>query len=395
MFRVLLVDDEPSLRLTMSEFLRRAGYDVRAASDYDEAAAVGNEQVDVAVVDVNLPGGSGVDLLRQFGGREPYVPFVMITGEPTLSLLPDLVQAGAYDFIAKPVVKDVLLRAVARAGEKKRLTEEKQRLEREVRRHAEELEGRVAERTAELVEANKQLARQAKITALGRAAAQVAHEVKNPLTGLLLYSMHLRERVAGKLAEAELTLIDKIIETTKYMDRTCEQVLDFARPIRLTPQPVDLNRIAADVLQILEPQLAAGAIERRLELGEPEVTGLLDRTSVRAALTNLILNAVQAMPSGGTLGVKTYRADSALGLEVSDTGVGMTAEQLGNIFEPFYSTKSQGLGLGMPYVKKVVEEHRGTIEVESRPAAGTTIRVSLPAAATAGVENASPTNPRG
>lgn len=393
MLRVLLVDDEPSLRLTMSEFLRRAGYEVRAASDFDEAAAFANEQVDVAVVDVNLPGGSGVDLLRQFSGREPYVPFIMITGEPTLSLLPDLVRAGAYDFIAKPVVKDVLLRAVERAGEKKRLTEEKLRLEQEVRSHSEELERRVGERTAELVEANRQLARHAKITALGRAAAQVAHEVKNPLTGLLLYSMHLRERVAGKLTAAELTLIDKIIETTKYMDRTCEQVLDFARPIRLTPQPVDLNRIVADVLQILEPQLAATAVERRLELGEPEVVGTLDRTSVRAALTNLILNAVQAMPSGGTLGVKTCGADGALRLEVSDTGVGMTEEQLGNIFEPFYSTKSQGLGLGMPYVKKVVEEHRGTIEVESRPAEGTTIRVSLPAEA-AGVENASPPNPR-
>ena len=143
-------------------------------------------------------------------------------------------------------------------------------------------------------------------------------------------------------------------------------MLDFARPINLAPQPVDLNRIVADVLQILEPQLAAGAIEKHLEFGEPDVTGMLDQTSVRAALTNLILNAVQAMPTGGTLRVKTSKADGALRLAVSDTGVGMTEEQLENIFEPFYSTKSQGLGLGMPYVKKVVEEHRGTILVESR-----------------------------
>ncbi|HEX7176502.1 MAG TPA: ATP-binding protein [Pyrinomonadaceae bacterium] len=381
MFRVLLVDDEPSLRFTMSEFLKRDGYEVRAVSDYAEAAAVGNEHVDVAVVDVNLPGGSGVDLLRQFSGREPYVPVIMITGEPTLSLLPDIVRAGAYDFIAKPVVKDVLLRAVARASEKKRLTEEKGRLEQEVRRHAEELETRVAERTAELLAAHTRLDRQEKIASLGRIAAQVAHEVKNPLAGLLLYSMHLRDRVAAKLPDDELRLIDKIIETTRYMDRTCEQVLDFARPISLTPLPADLNLIVADVLHILEPQLAAGAIERRLELGEPEVAGVLDQTSIRGALTNLILNAVQAMPSGGTLAVKTLRADGALKVEVSDTGVGMNEEQLGNIFEPFYSTKSRGLGLGMPYVRKVVEEHRGTIQVESRPSAGTTIRVSLPVGA--------------
>ena len=200
MLRVLLVDDEPSLRLTMSEFLRRAGYDVQAVADYNAAAAVANERMDVAVVDVNLPGGSGVDLLKQFAGGESYVPVIMITGEPSLSLMPEIVRAGAYDFITKPVVKDVLLRAVARAGEKKRLVDEKQRLEGEVRRHAEELEKRVAERTAELVAAHERLAHQEKIAALGRAAAQVAHEVKNPLSGLLLYSMHLRERVAGKLA---------------------------------------------------------------------------------------------------------------------------------------------------------------------------------------------------
>lgn len=378
MLRVLLVDDEPSLRLTMSEFLKRAGYDVLAAVDYNGAAAVANDRVDVAVVDINLPGGSGVDLLQQFGEREPYVPVIMITGEPTLSLISDIVRAGAYDFIAKPVVKDVLLRAVARAGEKKRLVDEKSRLEGEVRRHAEELERRVAERTTELVAAHRRLARQEKIAALGRAAAQVAHEVKNPLSGLLLYSMHLKGKAADLLPEGDLSLVDKIIETTNHLIQTCEHVLNFARPINLALRPVDLNRIVFDVLQILEPQFAAGAIERRLELGEPDVAGTLDQTSVRAALTNMILNAVQAMPSGGALTVKTSKADGALLLAVSDTGVGMIGEQLENIFEPFYSTKSYGLGLGMPYVKKVVEEHGGTIRVESRAGGGTTIRVSLP-----------------
>lgn len=378
MLRVLLVDDEPSLRLTMSEFLRRAGYEVLAVADYDGAAAVSNDRMDVAVVDINLPGGNGVDLLQRFRQQEPYVPVIMITGEPTLSLMPDIVRAGAYDFIAKPVVKDVLLRAVSQAAEKKRLVDEKRRLEDEVRRHAEELERRVAERTAELMAAHGRLAHQEKIAALGRAAAQVAHEVKNPLSGLLLYSMHLKGKVTGKLPEGDLVLVDKIIETTNHLIHTCEQVLDFARPIRLAPRPVDLNLIIADVLQILEPHLATGSIASHLEFGEPEVAGLLDQTSVRAAMTNLILNAVQAMLSGGTLGVKTSKADGALRVKVSDTGIGMTEEQIEKIFEPFYSTKSQGLGLGMPYVKKVVEEHRGTILVESRLAGGTTIHISLP-----------------
>ena len=118
-------------------------------------------------------------------------------------MIPEIVRAGAYDFIAKPIIKDVLLNAVARAVEKKRLTDEKRRLEQEIKRYAEELEMRVDERTAELVETHKRLVTQERIAALGRAAAQVAHEVKNPLAGLLLYSLHLKEK-ASNFSESQI-----------------------------------------------------------------------------------------------------------------------------------------------------------------------------------------------
>ena len=376
---VLLVDDEPSIRLTMGEFLKRAGYDVASAADYESAAAVGAEGVDVAVIDINLPGRSGVELLQRLGGAEMYIPVIMITGEPNLSLIPEIVRAGAYDFIAKPIIKDVLLSAVARAWEKKRLVDEKRRLEEEIRRHAEELETRVAERTAQLVEAHQRLAHQEKIAALGRVAAQVAHEVKNPLAGLLLYSLHLKSKVAAKLSEGEVSLIDKIVETINHLTSTVEQILSFARPLSLMPRRADLNRIAGDVLQLLEPQTAANRVEVRLSLAEPDAVGLLDESSLRAALMNLMLNAIQAMPAGGTLGVTTVRTADTLHLGISDTGAGMSEEQTRNIFEPFYTTKPQGLGLGMPFAKKIVEQHGGTISVDSRPGEGTTIRVELPA----------------
>lgn len=376
---VLLVDDEPSIRLTMGEFLKRAGYAVVSAADYESAAAVRAEDVDVAVVDINLPGRSGVELLQRLGGAEVYVPVIMITGEPNLSLIPQIVRAGAYDFIAKPIIKDVLLSAVARAAEKKRLVDEKRRLEEEIKRHAEELETRVAERTAELFEAHQRLAHQEKIAALGRVAAQVAHEVKNPLAGLLLYSLHLRGKVAGKLPEGEAALIDKIVETINHLTSTVEQILSFARPISLAPRRVDLNRVVGDVLQLLEPQLAANRVEVRLCLSEPDAAGVLDESSLRAALMNLMLNAIQAMPGGGTLSVATERTADALRLDISDTGAGMGEEQAKKIFEPFYTTKPQGLGLGMPFAKKIVAQHGGTISFDSRPGEGTTIRVELPA----------------
>ncbi|HEV2861063.1 MAG TPA: ATP-binding protein [Pyrinomonadaceae bacterium] len=387
--RVLVVDDEPNMRWTMGEFLKRAGYDPVPVADFDEAAAaLDSTAVDAAVVDIVLPRRSGVELLKEFAGREPYVPFVMITGEPNSSLVPDIVRAGAYDFIAKPILKEALIKAVARAVERKRLVEEKARLEEEVRRYAAELEVRVSERTAELVEAHKRLAHQEKIAALGRAAAQVAHEVKNPLAGLLLYSMHLRNKAAGKLSESELTVIDKIVNTINHLTATVNQVLDYARPVQLSPRPVDLNQVVSDVLQLLRPQSEAARVEQRTRLDPAGCRASVDEPSMRSALLNLCLNAVQAMPGGGTLTVRTQTRGGAVLVEIEDTGRGMTEEQLKNIFEPFYTTKSQGLGLGMSYAQKIVEQHRGTVAIESRPGAGTTIRVELPGGAEEGAADA-------
>jgi PAS domain S-box-containing protein len=507
-FKVLLVDDEPSIRLTMAEFLKRAGYEVLTASDGDQAdALIRSADIDIAVIDINLPRRSGIELLQVLSQREPYVPVIMMTGEPNLSQVPDIVRAGAYDFIAKPVVKDTILRTVERAAEKKRLSDEKHRLEREIKQHAAELERRVEERTAELAEAHSflnlvldssteyaivavgtdyrialfnrgaeqlfgyaadealgrlprelfvdvthaglnvfrdalkeadalgryqteihlhrsdqsefvasvavtpirapdqrqlgylciihdltaereseatlrrmqaRLAHQEKIAALGRVAAQVAHEVKNPLAGLLLYSMHMRSKLAEKLNEGELELADKIVETINHLMSTVEQIMNFARPLNLTLHEVNLGAVVTGVVQLLQPQITAGNVEMQMRLDESVTCAQLDETSIRAALINLILNAVQAMPEGGRLGVTTGRAEMSLQLEITDTGAGMTEEQIGHIFEPFYTTKSQGLGLGMPYAKRVIEQHQGTINVESRPGVGTRIRVELP-----------------
>ena len=508
--RVLLVDDEPSMRWTMAEFLRRGGYEPLPAADFDGALSlVGDGGVDAAVVDIILPGRSGLELLRELSGRDTYVPVVMITGEPNSPEVAEIVRMGAYDYIPKPILKEALLKAVAGAVERKRLLDEKRRLEQEIKRHAEELEVRVAERTAELeeahnflnlvldssteyaivttdregritlfnrgaermfgyaaaeargqepctlaglegeeehlrrifgeglreaeasgghaVEANfrraggdtfvasvavtpirkhggevighlgvvkdltaeresaerlrrmqERLAHQEKIAALGRAAAQVAHEVKNPLAGLLLYSMHLRGKAADKLAEGELALVDKIVNTINHLTDTVNQVLDYARPINLRPRPVDLNRVVSDVLQLLRPQIEANRVEPRAELDEACCRVVLDEPSIHSALMNLALNAIQAMPDGGALTVRTKHGGAGVELEISDTGVGMSEEQVKNIFEPFFTTKSQGMGLGMPYAQKVVEQHGGAVSIESRPGAGTTVRVKLP-----------------
>ena len=375
---VLLVDDEPSIRLTMGEFLKRAGYSVLTAADYDSAVVHKVEDLDVAVIDINLPGKSGIQLLQKIRDAQIYVPVIMITGEPNLSVIPEIVRAGAYDFIAKPIVKDVLLNAVGRAAEKKRLTDEQRRLEQELKRYSEELEMRVDERTAELIETHKQLVTQERIAALGRAAAQVAHEVKNPLAGLLLYSMHLKSKAAN-FSESEAYLVDKIVETINHLNSRVEQILGFARPVNLTLQPGNFNQIINDILELLRPQLTANKAEVRLSLGQQAAYSMMDEASMRGALMNLILNAIEAMPGGGTLSITVEQIDETLRIEIADTGPGIGEEEAKKIFEPFYTTKEQGLGLGMPYARKIIDQHRGTISLSSKPGEGTRISIALPA----------------
>ena len=507
--KVLIVDDEPSIRLTLAEFLRREGFEPLTAADAAQGAALFGEGVEVAVVDINLPGRSGIELLRELRERDPRVPIIVITGEPNVSHLPEIVRGGAYDFLPKPVLKEAITRAVARAAEKKRLDDEKRRLEEEVRRYAGELEQRVVERTADLAAAHSflnlvldssteyaivaldleycvtlfnrgaellfgytpeeatgrrprelfldverygenvlveclkeadavglyqtemllhrqdgeefpaaialtpivggdlilgylcvmrdltaerraeeslrqmqaRLAHQEKIAELGRVAAQVAHEVRNPLTGLQLYAMHMKTKLADRMSEAELQLADRIIETIYHLSQTVEQIVNFARPLSLERRAVDLNHVVTDLLQLLAPQFDGAHVEPCVELSAEPLRGWLDESSLRSALTNLIINAVQAMNGGGRLSIKTLRDGDGLRIELADTGAGMTREQVGRVFEAFYTTKAKGLGLGMPYAKKVIEEHGGEIGVESSPGEGTLVTVRLPATA--------------
>jgi signal transduction histidine kinase len=230
-----------------------------------------------------------------------------------------------------------------------------------------------------LVEVNQQLAHNEKVATLGRVAAQVAHEVRNPLAGLLLYSEHLKSKIDGKLPNGDVQLIDKIIGTINNLTATTEQILNFARPVTLAPRRVDLNEVARDVIELLSTEISAHSIETKLKLDNSSVSGMLDEPSIRATTLNLVLNAVQAMPAGGHLTISTSNSSDKLLMVISDTGSGMSPDQIKQIFEPFSTTKSRGLGLGMPYAQKIIQQHGGQIVVESQPGKGTDVRIELPA----------------
>ena len=230
----------------------------------------------------------------------------------------------------------------------------------------------------------EQLTHNEKIAALGRMAAQVAHEVRNPLAGLRLYSLHLKGKVEGKIGAAEMSLVDKIINSTNHLSDTVERVISFSRPLTLQRRPADLNHVIKDALQLVEPQLSANKVNVILKregdgaTGTDEATAPVDEASIRSVLINLMLNSIQAMRDGGDLTISTRRSGDSVQVEIADTGVGMSEELLKNVFEPFYTTKSQGLGLGMYHVQKVIQMHGGAIKIESAAGNGTSVKITLP-----------------
>jgi two-component system sensor histidine kinase PilS (NtrC family) len=214
-----------------------------------------------------------------------------------------------------------------------------------------------------------------RLASLGRMAANIAHEIRNPLAAL---SGAVEVMAAGAADDTRERLGQIVLKETGRLNAIIREFLEYARPAPLSPTPVNVAEAVDEVLLLLEHQAPAGTLKAVREF-PPALTWTVDRQQFRQAVWNLCLNAVQAMPEGGELRV-TMTAGGRLVLRVSDTGEGIEAADLGHIFEPFFSTKADGSGLGLALVHRIVQDHGGEIDVYSRPRVGSTFTVTLPAA---------------
>jgi len=214
-----------------------------------------------------------------------------------------------------------------------------------------------------------------RLASLGRMAANIAHEIRNPLAAL---SGAVEVMAAGAADDTRERLGQIVLKETGRLNAIICEFLEYARPAPLSLTPVNVAEAVDEVLLLLEHQAPAGTLKAVREF-PPALTWTVDRQQFRQAVWNLCLNAVQAMPEGGELRV-TMTAGGRLVLRVSDTGEGIEAADLGHIFEPFFSTKPDGSGIGLALVHRIVQDHGGEIDVYSRPRLGSTFTVTLPAA---------------
>ena len=220
-----------------------------------------------------------------------------------------------------------------------------------------------------------------KLASIGRLAAGIAHEINNPLTGVLTFAHLLRKK--ENMGEQDQQDLDVIINETTRVSQIVRGLLDFARERPSVSEPVDMNQVMSRTLRLIRGQKQVEQITFQEDLAEmlPKITG--DANQLEQVLLNLILNGCEAMPNGGVIKVSSKVHERKVHVAVSDTGCGIKDEHIDEIFEPFFSTKpvGTGTGLGLSVSYGIIQQHAGSLEVESEEGRGTTMTLVLPAVA--------------
>lgn len=226
------------------------------------------------------------------------------------------------------------------------------------------------------IEALRQRVRQKdRMAAVGEMAATIAHEIRNPLGGIRGFAALLARDIDSD--DPRRRLVDKIEVGAKDLERVVSELLEYTRPVDLRLRATSCADLVEAAIGYIDQDKGPAAIENVVD---PGVHAMVDSDKMRQVLLNILLNAVQSIEDAGSVRVTADSNSATVTVAVSDTGTGMTPEQVAQAFAPFYTTKEKGTGLGLAVAAKIVEGHGGHIDVESEPGKGSTFRVHLPRA---------------
>jgi len=356
---ILVIDDEESMRDSCCQVLAKNGYRVETADDGNTGLRkVGQLKPDLALVDLKMPGLSGMELLEKIEDIDPNIVSVVITGYATIESAVEAMKRNAYDFLPKPFTPDQLRIVISRGLERRRLTLESARLQRE-----------------------KEVMRENFITL-------ASHQLRSPLASAKQYLVVILAGFAGDVANKQKQMVEK---ASKYIDELLQLISDWLDMSRieagkLTEQfeSVAVDAVVSESVELLKPLAEAKnvTLETHFCDGLPAVQG--NRESLKQAFTNLLSNAINYNKERGTVTVSTTEQDDCLVVDVSDTGIGISQENVSFIFDQFFRVKAKetrgitGSGLGLPIAKRIIEAHNGSIKVVSELGKGTTFSIFLP-----------------
>lgn len=222
----------------------------------------------------------------------------------------------------------------------------------------------------------EELRRSERLAALGKMAAGVAHELRNPLSSIKGLALLLRSRFSGKSSDTETA--DILVQEVERLNRSICELLDYARPQKLLKETVDLQQLLQKAVSLIRIDAEAAGVEVKSSFQESLPKVLADEDKLNQVFLNLFLNGIQAMEQGGCLMVEAETAGDMVEIKVSDTGCGIAPESLDRVFDPYYTSKPEGTGLGLAMSAKIVEEHGGSVKLVSQEGQGTSVIVNIP-----------------
>jgi len=366
---ILLVDDEESFRLPLSKRLAKRGFVVEQAADGNQCLAVlGEKRIDVVVLDVKMPGMSGIEVLQKIKAGHPQIEVILLTGHATTASGVEGIKSGAFDYLTKPIELDQLVNKITQSHDKiLRLAAEHE--EAEYRKKIEQ-----------------QMAATERLASLGTLAAGVAHEINNPLaiisesTGWMRQLL-ARDELKGMPRRVDFEkALDKAEKSVERAKRITHQLLSFVRKTDSTISRIDLPALIDETIQFLEHEIKKRDIKIIRKTPSTPAAVWSDPYRIRQALINLLTNAIQAVGAAGEIVMAVEDSADWAAITVSDTGPGIPRENLARIFEPFFSTKSpgEGTGLGLFVTRGIIEKLGGTVAVASEAGKGASFCVRLP-----------------
>ena len=371
--QVLVIDDEMGPRESL-RMLLKPSYQVHTADSVEKGLQLlSDKKPDAIVMDIRMPGMTGIEGLRRIRQIDPHLSVIMLTGFGALETAKEALRLGANDYISKPFDAREMRDVIGRNVERTRL-----------HRTTENAAGEIKELNNRLLQ---ELAQKERLASLGQASAEFVHDIGNPLTIVWGYVQLL----AKKLEESERTDDPNAVSSNKELEiieqnvRLCRDLLTMwqsygsveAAPHKL----ISISEIVREVVASVGAMAKETWVELKVDVTDDACSLSGDAVQITRAIQNVIINAIQASgDSKGTVEVNCIRKDFYVDVRIADTGHGISPEQIAKIFDPYFTTKQgkSGTGLGLYITKKVVEDHNGSIKVDSEPGVGTTITVRLP-----------------
>jgi two-component system, sensor histidine kinase and response regulator len=346
--RILIVDDEPDTVELLKKRLRFEGYDTLEAHDGSECleqAAAGNP--DLVILDVMMPDMDGYEVCRRLKSNRStaHIPVLMLTAKRDVEDKVMGLDVGAHDYLGKPF-------------------------------DYKELSARVRSLLS-LETATEKLVQEEKTEALDHVMDELAHELRNPITAIGGFA----RRVHGNLAESDPNrkYLQIIINEASRLEDMVSKLIELKTSGICYREPADVNDLIGEVLQQLQQRHALQDIKMRVDLMGNLPLLSVDKEHIKLALANILQNSIEAMQgmTEKTLHITSKMEEDHVEIQISDTGKGIPRDRVKNIFDPFFTSKTSGPGLGLTFALKIIQENRGSISVTSEPGKGSQFTIKL------------------